>query len=616
MIKLISKKAISRVVELFHLAQVKRNNFMNNANKIVNNDEIKKLVNDVKDTNLIEYVEKSKTDSKYNIYMTLPNPRLSGARKYIMPTYKLKVIFSKDGSFLGTRFSLKHHTKEKATFHPHINAEGEPCLGAHERMMNYILQENSLKDICKYASVFQNTWTRNDAYWDINQVHDSYSNYNHTIESIYNKLVVEDFPEHDKIIEAYVSINNGVKYKDYVVWKQTLQAKYNRILADNTNLRHRCHDFIYPSRSILEAYVERIKSGYVQSYFKFSNMLMDLYIWAQSSSYDNMYNDIENQWKKVEHINFGRVNQLTTGTSTFNQNNYMNAQNRQSLQYNFIREWIDIPKLSTSYHSVQLNFLHVGLRPSKVRKLINSVKIDTELLTNKNITASKRKLPIAFHRDADDMDKLAWVYVNIFNVRGARDNIISYESTPEEGYSGNITYWAGNVGAISSDQVELFFKLQTTHEILTELILYRASVVSERIVSALVNLKILKKLGYDKSFKDLLTLVEVKHNKHSRISNGDYLVVYDKRKCIELYDWIQTKMLQDLTDSITTSKVIVSDFTIEYNQYILSMLEKMTRRHNDIKTQATERKERTLSNAGLGISDSEEHARQSDLFAG
>lgn len=60
------------------------------------------------------------------------------------------------------------------SLHPHISVQGEPCLGGWARAWSACVSTGNIVSLIPVAKSFLNTWTRNDAYWDINNVYSIY----------------------------------------------------------------------------------------------------------------------------------------------------------------------------------------------------------------------------------------------------------------------------------------------------------------------------------------------------------------------------------------------------------------------------------------------------------
>jgi hypothetical protein len=608
MIKFESVTAIRKIVNIFYIAQNKFNNVILGDDIPFDEDNVKKQMEE-ESYDFIKYVTSNSSGSFFSIVIELPNPRLQGSRKYIMPKMDFILRFSKDGTSMGKRFVLEDYDGPPLSVHPHVNAEGEPCLGGHERGMNFYLQNNSLTLIRKYAIMFQNTWTRNDAYWDINNLHDSYKQMTQELSFLQTRL------DKDKFIGIKDIVGENTSYNSYVIWYKKLHEKFHRVFNTNTNgIRFR--QFLYPSRSVMKCYEDRLEQGYIQDYFKFVNMCVDVLIWVKLNQFNTVYSNIESKWRNIDSINFSKVNASTVGTQTFNQCSYIGSTGKQQLQKDFVVDWLDIPKFNSNSVSNRLMLSTTGLMPSAKRRLSSQTDIDISLITDNNISFSKRNEVVSIDNNPTNMDKFAWILINVLGCRADRKNIICFEDGPEHIHFSNMTYWAGNVGGISRESAPLFFKLETNHEVITELVIHNPHYICENLIKALVNLKILNKLGFPKKFKDLLCLIKVNEN-HGYLANGDFNVIFAKDKCIELYDWIVNELLteDDVFNLEAKSSIICYDLTIAYNDFINNKLLNMTRRHNVIKEEATRKKEREMRRNGFSISDTEGHARQSELFA-
>ena len=55
------------------------------------------------------------------------------------------------------------------SMHPHINPDGQPCLGGWSNAWSYAISSGDIPSLINVAKSFLNTWTRADSYWDINR---------------------------------------------------------------------------------------------------------------------------------------------------------------------------------------------------------------------------------------------------------------------------------------------------------------------------------------------------------------------------------------------------------------------------------------------------------------
>ena len=137
-------------------------------------------------------------DNEYLLYkfeVKVGKPVFRGSINYTLPEHSLQF-----NSLHPSRVSLRHneempkwinsvayaimghnssHWEESArdklySFHPHISDYGEPCLGGWANAWSACVATGNIMSLIPVAQSFLNTWTRNDAYWDINHVYQGY----------------------------------------------------------------------------------------------------------------------------------------------------------------------------------------------------------------------------------------------------------------------------------------------------------------------------------------------------------------------------------------------------------------------------------------------------------
>ena len=62
------------------------------------------------------------------------------------------------------------------SMHPHINPDGQPCLGGWSNAWSYAISSGDIPSLINVAKSFLNTWTRADSYWDINRQYRDWDN--------------------------------------------------------------------------------------------------------------------------------------------------------------------------------------------------------------------------------------------------------------------------------------------------------------------------------------------------------------------------------------------------------------------------------------------------------
>lgn len=71
-------------------------------------------------------------------------------------------------------FPLNDDYQMNLSVHPHISADGNPCLGDYGRAWSSAIVAGNIGMLVNVTTGFLNTWTRRDCYWDINDTHRGY----------------------------------------------------------------------------------------------------------------------------------------------------------------------------------------------------------------------------------------------------------------------------------------------------------------------------------------------------------------------------------------------------------------------------------------------------------
>ncbi len=136
--------------------------------------------------------------SHMNFRVRVGRPKFRGSGNYILPKHSLvfntyepsKVRIVMDGSmepewwgdheaYIMERNSLSPDRRRLDIFkdyalHPHVSADGEPCLGGFSQPWSQCVSTNNIPSLVNVAQAFLNTWTRGDHYWDINGYYNSW----------------------------------------------------------------------------------------------------------------------------------------------------------------------------------------------------------------------------------------------------------------------------------------------------------------------------------------------------------------------------------------------------------------------------------------------------------
>ena len=124
----------------------------------------------------------------------LGSPKIHGRRVMRLPNISLRFQANPERR---VKFCFSQHTDEYARLrhfynfvsggtlatagdvscHPHISADGFPCLGDFSQPWATTLASNDLPMLVNVARSFLNNWTRRDAYWNINDIQRTWQDY-------------------------------------------------------------------------------------------------------------------------------------------------------------------------------------------------------------------------------------------------------------------------------------------------------------------------------------------------------------------------------------------------------------------------------------------------------
>jgi len=131
------------------------------------------------------------------------------------------------------------------SFHPHIDTTGEPCLGEWSPVVHKALSSGHLKTTMRVMESFLNTWTRDDAYWNLND-------YRATFEGSKDALI--DIKRSDKnnendILRLYPE---KLKFKDYLLNYKTRTTPWSGDIKEYQALVQASLDNGFELEDILE----------------------------------------------------------------------------------------------------------------------------------------------------------------------------------------------------------------------------------------------------------------------------------------------------------------------------------------------------------------------------
>ena len=119
----------------------------------------------------------------------LGNPKMRARRHLTLPPHSLDfslyepslVLIKPDEDNyekwwdLRRRLSYRREdTNMPLSVHPHISADGSPCLGDYGRPFSTAVNQGNIPALMNISSAFLNTWTRVDCFWDVNTQHRSF----------------------------------------------------------------------------------------------------------------------------------------------------------------------------------------------------------------------------------------------------------------------------------------------------------------------------------------------------------------------------------------------------------------------------------------------------------
>ena len=596
-----SKKVISKVLSMFYKAQ------------LGDSDE---TVNKVDEESLGLITKVKAQDNKYIMYINLAKrPRLQGARKYIMPKINLELKFSKRGALFSTKFV--NESSENCTVHPHVSGDGVPCLGQHETLMLYTLQNSTVKDIAKYAGVFLNTWTRNDAYWDIN---DLWTSWHHHYVQV-NLMYDEAFGENPALQSVKKKFKEDVKdYASWLVWHRTLQAKKSKALPQRVTFSN--INFIGREKQT-EIYVARLKDGKHQTYYQFAESLLVLYTWLYENYSKSDFESINKKFEELllHRLNFASITAEQSSSSIYN-GIFSNRILRNKINESFIIDWLNLPKNQGSWGDGTLNSRNLGFNTIDKRNLQNDGNSITnpELINDINLSLSKRNVPISVSKELTDDYKFGWILLNIYrNVNCNIDTIVRDIENFENGRLTNITYYVANVGIVSEEYIQELFKIDET-KILQNTInssfvdimsIKNRSILQYGLGWCLTSIHILNLLGYKVNISELIEAKEIDNSKarHNRVANG-YQVLYSKKPAVKIFDWITNAKL-------TKYQVLAvkNDMALSFSEYINNTLSKFKGEQDETSRKAKERREKhRREESRISALDRLGNERQSSLF--
>ena len=122
--------------------------------------------------------------------------------KFITIAKKMVLFYNRDSD----NWNLNKVKYGNISVHPHVSGDNKPCMGYFSRAFAETISTNNLSALCSIAFTFCCNWTRNDAYWDINQSWTQWHNYV-TQDSFRKYLMTRE------IMNEIQKINNTENYR-------------------------------------------------------------------------------------------------------------------------------------------------------------------------------------------------------------------------------------------------------------------------------------------------------------------------------------------------------------------------------------------------------------------
>lgn len=72
------------------------------------------------------------------------------------------------------KYQATAHLTHDIPAHPHVSEDGQPCLGGWANAWSQAISTGHIPSLVNVAKAFLNTWTSNDAFWNINSVYQDY----------------------------------------------------------------------------------------------------------------------------------------------------------------------------------------------------------------------------------------------------------------------------------------------------------------------------------------------------------------------------------------------------------------------------------------------------------
>ena len=187
----------------------------------MSNEELTKTAQHFTEKEDIYDCQITPASSHMTFKVRIGKPKFRGSGNYTLPTHSLvfntyepsKVRIVMDGSmkpsywdkheaYIMEQNNLSPDRRRLDVYrdypvHPHVSADGEPCLGGYSQPWSQCVSTNNIPSLVNVAQAFLNTWTRGDHYWDINGYYNSwkaaFSNSNQRREFPFTQWLTHNF---------------------------------------------------------------------------------------------------------------------------------------------------------------------------------------------------------------------------------------------------------------------------------------------------------------------------------------------------------------------------------------------------------------------------------------
>ena len=116
--------------------------------------------------------------------------------------------------------------------HPHIATDGRPCLGGWASAWSQTIGVNNLVSLIPVSQSFLNTWTSNDAYWNINNI---YRAFMHMPLWARKEMPLGKFIAKInifKLLSSYQSNTPNIRFHDFTHWMRANESMLLQLVND------------------------------------------------------------------------------------------------------------------------------------------------------------------------------------------------------------------------------------------------------------------------------------------------------------------------------------------------------------------------------------------------